>query len=277
METLNFKIKSLLGFFFLTIMVLFAFGSSSPPKKPQHEVLSEKYDISEDEAKYCIKVFDKKAEPVVKWISEQDNFLGFGDKDCEDLEEEVDEIGSADLVVYALENNLDYDDEEFISYRENFEAEAKKAAELAAIKEAERKERKAKADAEAAKRKAEKQRQDAIVAALGNGTVNYYSDGSGESVDVETAKILCNRAYSVSRKAMETNLLVNGSQAHRFIARNGGAVVKKNIYWNDGGKYCSVSYSVSGLYQGSNISSSFVGKGVRFRISGSMVSIESIH
>ena len=269
--------RELAGFIFITLMVLFAAGSSSPPKKPQHEVLSEKYDISEDEAKYCITVFDKKAEPVVKWISEQDNFLGFGEKDCEDLEEEVDEIGSADLVVYALENNLDYDDEEFISYRENFEAEAKKAAELAAIKEAERKERKAKADAEAAKRRAERQRQDAIIAALGKGTVSYYGPNHRDNdIDVETAKLLCEKSYSVRRKAMITNLLGKDYKASR-IATNGGSVIKERIFWFEGKQTCVVGYKVTGLYQGTNYSSSFVGTVGQFELSGGNPSILSLY
>ena len=263
--------KSIFGVLFIGVMVVLAVGSGSPPKPPKHKVLAEKYEIAEDEAKFCVETFDKDAEKIISWISKQDNFLGFGDKDCEDLKDEIKEYGDKELLAYALENNLEVDDEAFLQYRAEWEVEAAKKAQEQAEREAKRQAAEAKRKKEQEEREAKREMIKKIVSNLGIGSFNYFGPNSNENdIDRDTAKILCEKAFSVSTKAMKTSLLVQGSYAHRFIANNGGSLTRNRISWIDkekygsGGDYCLVSFTVQGLYQGTNHKKTFTGKACEF-------------
>ena len=119
-------------FLFITTMLLFAVGSGSsgPPK---NEVLAKKYGVSESEASACMAIFNDNVEPILDWISKQSGFLGFFKKDCADLRKEIPDFGGEENLLYALQNDLESDDEEFIVYLKEKEAAAKEkeAAELA--------------------------------------------------------------------------------------------------------------------------------------------------
>lgn len=117
---------------FIMTMLLFAAGSGSsgPPKS---EVLAKKYGVSESEASACMAIFEDNVEPVLDWISKQSGFLGFFKKDCADLRKEIPDFGGEENLLYALQNDLESDDQEFVDYLKEKEAAAKEkeAAELA--------------------------------------------------------------------------------------------------------------------------------------------------
>jgi hypothetical protein len=78
-------------------------------------------------------IFGANTEPVLDWISKQSGFLGFFKKDCADLRKEISEYGGEENLLYALQNDLEPEDQKFKDYVKKKDAEnkAKEAAELA--------------------------------------------------------------------------------------------------------------------------------------------------
>jgi len=133
MEQLNVFAK--ITFFLGMLALAIGSGSSGPPK---NEVLAAKYGVSESEASACMAIFEDNVEPVLEWISGQTGFLGFGKKDCSDLRKEISDFHGVENLLYALQNELEADDQEFKDYLEKqrwaaiekAEAEKAKAAQL---------------------------------------------------------------------------------------------------------------------------------------------------
>lgn len=112
-------------------------GSSGPPK---NEVLASKYGVSKSEASACMEIFGDDVEEALDWVSKQEGFLGFGKKDCSDLRKDIPDFQGAKNLLYALQNNLESDDQAFKDYLEKKrladEAEKAEAARLEAEKKA---------------------------------------------------------------------------------------------------------------------------------------------
>jgi len=133
MEQLNVFAK--ITFFLGMLALAIGSGSSGPPK---NEVLAAKYGVSESEASACMAIFEDNVDPVLDWISKQSGFLGFGKKDCSDLRKEISDFHGVENLLYALQNELEADDQEFKDYLEKqrwaaiekAEAEKAKAAQL---------------------------------------------------------------------------------------------------------------------------------------------------
>jgi hypothetical protein len=136
MEQINIFAK--LTFFLGMLALAIGSGSSGPSK---NEVLAAKYGISESEASACMAIFEDNVEPVLEWISGQSGFLGFGKKDCSDLRKEISDFHGVENLLYALQNDLESDDQEFKDYLEKQRWAAIEKAEV----------EKAKAEAEKAK------------------------------------------------------------------------------------------------------------------------------
>ena len=128
MEKLNVFAK--LTFFLGMLALAIGSGSSGPLK---NEVLAAKYGVSESEASACMAIFEDNVELVLDWISKQSGFLGFGKKDCSDLRKEISDFDGVENLLYALQNELESDDQEFKDYLEKkrWAAEAKAQAEKA--------------------------------------------------------------------------------------------------------------------------------------------------
>jgi hypothetical protein len=112
-------------------------GSSGPPK---NEVLASKYGVSKSEASACMEIFGDDVEVALDWVSKQDGFLGFGEKDCSDLRKDIPDFQGVENLLYALQNGWESDDQAFKDYLEKNrladEAEKAEAAKLEAEKKA---------------------------------------------------------------------------------------------------------------------------------------------
>lgn len=133
MKILNNSAKSVV--IVLTILISGCKYYSSEVKK-----VSEKYNISLEEAKRCHSTFSENTETVLDWLENNKSwFFGFFSENCDDLITQLPPFGKYDNLLAAKNNNWEVDDPEYKRYlkKRNEElAEERKAQAEQRIQEA---------------------------------------------------------------------------------------------------------------------------------------------
>tara|TARA_Y100000591_G_C21355235_1_gene461332 strand:+ start:90 stop:557 length:468 start_codon:yes stop_codon:yes gene_type:complete len=102
-----------------------------------------------------------------------------------------------------------------------------------------------------------------IVSSYPKGDLNFYQSNNGYHLSLSEYEKVCKNTNGFTKGAITSANLFN-SQAEKLYNNNGNIIDSSSVRWDNSSKKCFAEYKISGLLNGSNITTVVSGQVLSF-------------
>ena len=103
-----------------------------------------------------------------------------------------------------------------------------------------------------------------IVSSYPKGELNFFQSNKGYQLSLSEYETVCKNTKGFTKGAITSANLTYNSQAKKLYNNNGNIIDSSSVRWDNSSKKCFAEYKISGLLNGSNITTVVSGQVLGF-------------